>query len=338
MSDIIKVENLVEMYADGTRAVDGISFSVREGEFFGFLGPNGAGKSTTIKILTTLLKKTSGSATVAGYDIDKDAREIRKVIGFQSQETILDGELTGRENLILQGHFQRMRGDVLEKHVDELLKLVELSEVADKRASFYSGGMKKRLDLASALVHKPRLLFLDEPTAGLDPQSRVGIWKYLEKLNREEGITVFLTTQHMEEADKLCRQLSIIDYGHVIVSGSPTELKRQIGGDTIILSLANGDSDGALKERSKQIVNSIQGITKVITIENGLAVYAKDASHLIPDIVRIFDENKIQLASVNFSSPSLDDVFLQYTGRRIRSEELSKKAISSFREGHDPFS
>jgi len=330
MSDIIKVENLVEMYADGTRAVDGISFNVKEGEFFGFLGPNGAGKSTTIKILTTLLKKTSGSATVAGYDIDKDAREIRKVIGFQSQETILDGELTGRENLILQGHFQRMRGDVLKKRVDELLKLVELSEVADKRASLYSGGMKKRLDLASALVHKPRLLFLDEPTAGLDPQSRIGIWNYLEKLNREEGITVFLTTQHMEEADKLCRQLSIIDYGHLVVSGSPTELKRQIGGDTIILSLAQGDSDGVSKEWSRHIVNSMQGITKVIDIENGLAVYAKNASSLIPEIVRTFDENKIQLASVSFSSPSLDDVFLQYTGRRIRAEELSKKAVSSY--------
>jgi len=330
MSDIISVENLVEVYADGTRALNGISFSIREGEFFGFLGPNGAGKSTTIKILTTLLRKTSGTAIVAGYDIDNDAREIRKVIGFQSQETTLDGDLTGRENLILQGHFQRMRGDVLKKRVDELLKLVELSEVADKRASLYSGGMKKRLDLASALVHKPRLLFLDEPTAGLDPQSRIGIWNYLEKLNREEGITVFLTTQHMEEADKLCRQLSIIDYGHLVVSGSPTELKRQIGGDTIILSLAQGDSDGVSKEWSMHIVNSMQGIIKVIDIENGLAVYAKNASSLIPEIVRTFDENKIQLASVSFSSPSLDDVFLQYTGRRIRAEELSKKAVSSY--------
>ncbi|MFZ0011851.1 MAG: ATP-binding cassette domain-containing protein [Halobacteriota archaeon] len=317
------------MYADGTRAIDGISFSVREGEFFGFLGPNGAGKSTTIKILATLLKKTSGSATVAGYDIDKDAREIRKVIGFQSQETILDGDLTGRENLILQGHFQRIRGDVLKKRLNELFKLVGLSEVADKRVSFYSGGMKKKLDLASALVHKPRLLFLDEPTAGLDPQSRLGMWEHLEKLNRE-GTTIFLTTQYMEEADRLCHQLAIIDYGHVVASGSPTELKRQVGGDTIILSLANGDSDAALKERSKHIVNSIQGITKVIDVENGLAVYAKNASYLIPDIVKIFVENKIRLASVNFSSPSLDDVFLQYTGRRIRAEELSKKASSSY--------
>jgi ABC-2 type transport system ATP-binding protein len=327
-SDIIKVENLVEVYADGTRAVDGISFSVREGEFFGFLGPNGAGKSTTIRILTTLLKKTSGSVTVAGYDLDNGARDIRKIIGFQSQETVLDGDLTGRENLTIQGHFQRMRGDALKKRVDELLKLVGLSEVADKKVSFYSGGMKKRLDLATVLVHRPRLLFLDEPTAGLDPQARVGMWEYLEQLNKNEGTTIFLTTQHMEEADKLCHKLAIIDYGHVVVSGSPTELKRQIGGDTIVLSLANGDV--TLKERSQELVKSVAGVSKVIDTEDGLAVYAENASYLIPDIVRIFDENMIRLASVNLSSPSLDDVFLQYTGRRIRPEELSKKATSSY--------
>ena len=327
-SDILKVSNLVEVYADGTRAVDGVSFSVREGEFFGFLGPNGAGKSTTIRILTTLLKKTSGSVNVAGYDLDNDARGIRKIIGFQSQETVLDGDLTGRENLTLQGHFQRMRGDVLRKRVDELLKLVGLSEVADKKVSFYSGGMKKRLDLASALVHKPRLLFLDEPTAGLDPQSRVGVWEYLKQLNKEEGTTVFLTTQHMEEAEKLCHELAIIDRGRVVVSGTPTELKRQIGGDTLVLSLANGNA--ALKERSQQLVKSVVGVTKVIDTEDGLAVYAGNASYLVPDIVRIFDENRIRLASVNLSSPSLDDVFLQYTGRRIRPEELSRKASSSY--------
>ena len=323
MSDIINVENLVKVYPGGTRAVDGISFSVREGEFFGFLGPNGAGKSTTIQVLTTLLKKTSGSATVAGYDIDKDAREIRKVIGVQRQETILDGDLTGRENLTLQGHLQRLHGNALKKRVDELLTLVELSDVADKRAAHYSGGMKKRLDLASTLVHKPRVLFLDEPTSGLDPQSRVAIWEHLETLNRDEGVTIFLTTQQMEEADRLCHRLSIIDHGEIVVSGSPVELKHQLGGDTITLSLANGDSDGA-KDRSKRIVSGVQGVTKVLDIETGLAAYAKNASALVPDIVRLFDENKIRLTSISVTSASLDDVFLQHTGRRIRSEELSK--------------
>jgi daunorubicin resistance ABC transporter ATP-binding subunit len=322
MVKAVETRDLVKRYED-VDAIKGISLDIEEGEIFGFLGPNGAGKSTTIKVLTTLLRKTSGSVTIEGYDIDKDAREIRKVIGVQSQETILDGDLTGRENLTLQGHLQRLHGSALKKHVDELLALVELSSVADKRAAHYSGGMKKRLDLASTLVHKPRVLFLDEPTTGLDPQSRIAIWEYLETLNRDEGVTIFLTTQQMEEADKLCHRLSIVDHGQIVVSGSPVELKHQLGGDTITMSLANGNSDG-VKDRSKRIVSGIQGVTKVLDIETGLAAYAKNASALVPDIVRLFDENGIRLTSINVASASLDDVFLQHTGRRIRSEELSK--------------
>ena len=240
MRKAVETRDLVKRYED-VEAIKGITLDIEEGEIFGFLGPNGAGKSTTIKVLTTLLRKTSGSVTIEGYDIDKDAREIRKVIGVQSQETILDGDLTGRENLTLQGHLQRLHGDALKKRVDELLTLVELSDVADKRAAHYSGGMKKRLDLASTLVHKPRVLFLDEPTSGLDPQSRVAIWEHLETLNSDEGVTVFLTTQQMEEADRLCHRLSILDNGEIVVSGSPVELKHQLGGDTITLSLANSD-------------------------------------------------------------------------------------------------
>jgi ABC-2 type transport system ATP-binding protein len=175
MPDIITVKDLVEVYSDGTKAVDTISFTVKEGEFFGFLGPNGAGKSTTIKILTTLLKKTSGSVLIAGYDLDKETKQIRKLIGVQSQDTAVDGDLTGRENLILQGHFQQVPSSDLKERVDELLNLVELKDAANKRARNYSGGMKKRLDLATALVHRPKLLFLDEPTTGLDPQSRAAI-------------------------------------------------------------------------------------------------------------------------------------------------------------------
>ena len=322
MVKAVETRDLVKRYED-VEAIKGISLDIEKGEIFGFLGPNGAGKSTTIKVLTTLLRKTSGSVTIEGYDIDKDAREIRKVIGVQSQETILDGGLTGRENLTLQGHLQRLHGSALKKRVDELLTLVELSSVADKRAAHYSGGMKKRLDLASTLVHKPRVLFLDEPTTGLDPQSRIAIWEYLETLNRDEGVTIFLTTQQMEEADRLCRRLSIIDHGQIVVSGSPVELKHQLGGDTITMSLANGNSDG-VKDRSKRIVSGIQGVTKVLDIETGLAAYAKNASALVPDIVRLFDENGIRLTSINVASASLDDVFLQHTGRRIRSEELSK--------------
>jgi ABC-2 type transport system ATP-binding protein len=328
MSDIIKVENLTEVYPDGTKAVNGISFSIKEGEFFGFLGPNGAGKTTTIKILTTLLEKTAGNVTVAGFDVGANAKEIRRLIGVQSQYTIVDDDLTGRENLMLQGHLQRLHGAALEQRVNELLGLVGLSEVADKKVSGYSGGMKRRLDLASALVHKPKLLFLDEPTIGLDPQSRAAIWRYLEDLNKNQGVTVFLTTQYLDEADKLCKRLSIIDHGQIVISGSPIELKQQIGGDTITIKLT--EKEDALKEQAKKIASNIRAVSKVIETDEGVTVIAKNAGEIIPEIVRAFDINLIPVASVSFSSPSLDDVFLQHTGRRIRPEDLHKKPVYAF--------
>jgi ABC-2 type transport system ATP-binding protein len=323
MASIIEAKELAKTYGDGTKAVQGISFDVREGEFFGFLGPNGAGKSTTIKILTTLLRKTSGQVWVAGRDIDNGSKEIRKLIGVQSQETSLDGDLTGRENLVLQGHFHQMPDHELNERVNEVLKLTDLEDSADRRAAFYSGGMKKRLDLASALVHKPKLLFLDEPTTGLDPQSRAKVWSYLEKLNKEEGITIFLTTQYLEEADRLCHRLAIIDRGLIQVTGSPEALKQQIGADTITISLPlNVDgSSKELKRRARQIVSRIQGVKEVLETDSGLTIYAKNGGLLIPDLVRTFDENKIGLSSVSLSSPTLDDVFLKHTGRRIRTDE-----------------
>ncbi|MGA2387080.1 MAG: ATP-binding cassette domain-containing protein [Candidatus Bathyarchaeia archaeon] len=321
MSDIITVRNLVEVYSDGTKAVDDISFSVQEGEFFGFLGPNGAGKSTTIKILTTLLRKTSGTVTVAGYDVVKQAADIRKIIGVQSQETTVDGDLTGRENITLQGHFHQMNTDDIKKRVNELLSLVGLEEAADRRGRNYSGGMKKRLDLATALVHKPKILFLDEPTTGLDPQSRAAIWSYLEKLNKEEDITIFLTTQYLEEADKLCKRLSIIDAGKIVASGSPIELKRQIGADSIRISLENCQKDGP---NAKELIKTMTDVTEIIDSEECLTVYAKNAGLLIADIVRALDSSGIRIASVTFSSPSLDDVFMKHTGRRIRAEDYVK--------------
>ena len=217
-------------------------------------------------MLTTLLKKTSGSVTVAGFNIDEEQSEIRKIIGVQSQDIAIDGELTGRDNLTLQGHFQRMHGTLLEERVIELLKLVELTDVADKKAAFYSGGMKKRLDLASSLVHRPKLLFLDEPTTGLDPQSRAGIWKYLEKLNKEEGLTIFLTTQYMEEADKLCHRVSIIDHGKTVISGTPVELKQQVGGDTVTITLPSDMITDDIKDRSIKIASGIAGVTKAVTL------------------------------------------------------------------------
>ncbi len=327
MSDIIDVKDLVLVYGDGTKAVDNISFSVKTGEFFGFLGPNGAGKSTTIKVLTTLLRKTSGTVTIAGYDVAKQAVDIRKIIGVQSQETTVDGDLTGRENITLQGHFHQMKTDEIKRRVNELLGLVGLEEAAEKRARNYSGGMKKRLDLATALVHKPKILFLDEPTTGLDPQSRSAIWSYLEKLNKEEGITIFLTTQYLEEADKLCKRLSIIDVGKIVSSGSPADLKREIGADSIKISLENCSKD---QLKAKELIKTLIGVNEILVSEECLTVYAKNAGLLIPDIVRALDSSEIRLSSVTFSSPSLDDVFMKHTGKRIRAEELVKAPSTMF--------
>lgn len=326
LQDIITVEDLGVVYPDGTRAVDGVSFSVKEGEFFGFLGPNGAGKSTTIKTLTTLLHKTSGKVSVAGFDLDRSPREIRRSIGVLSQETSLDVDLTGRENLRLQGRMQQLHGNSLEERIDELLKLVQLEDVAKKPAGRYSGGMRKRLDLACALIHKPKMLFLDEPTTGLDTQSRAAIWEYLESLNKKERITIFLTTQYLEEADRLCHEVSIIDHGKLIANGSPADLKSGVGGDTITLLL----SDSTMKYKTKEILKAIRGITKVDDSDGGVVAYAKNAGEIIADVVTTLDKSGIRPASLNMASPTLDDVFLQHTGRRIRSDELSRKETDPF--------
>ena len=321
LADVISVEKLVVVYSDGTKAVDGIDFGVHDGEFFGFLGPNGAGKSTTIKVLTTLLRKTSGTATVFGHDVSSGAKEIRPIIGVQSQETVVDGDLTGRENMVLQGNLHGMKGKVLSERVEELLKLVELTDVASRRAAYYSGGMKKRLDLASSLVHMPKLLFLDEPTTGLDPQSRAGIWTYLRRLNKEEGITIFLTTQYLEEADKLCDRLAIIDHGQIVTRGTPSELKAEIGADAITLSV---EGDGGSADRAQEVLRGVPGIGDVVQGDEGVTVYARNASTLVPDIVRAFDSSGLRLSSINLARPSLDDVFLKHTGHRIRTEELAR--------------
>ncbi len=330
----IKVDNLVKVYRNDTiPAVGGVSFEVKEGEFFGFLGPNGAGKSTTIKILTTLIPKTSGSVSIGGLDLEKDPDKIRQLIGVQSQETALDLDLTGRENLTLQGHLQHKGGQMLEKRVNELLGLVGLDDdAADKRTVFYSGGMKKRLDLATCLIHSPKILFLDEPTTGLDPQSRAAVWSYLKRLNKEERITIFLTTQYLEEVDKLCDRLSIIDHGQIVAQGTPEEMKQEIAADAVTLTIANGgDAAAATTSRdhaivvARQVLRRIDDVTEIIDFDNGLVVYGKKGAFMVPEIVRTLDAAHIKISSINVSSPTLDDVFLKHTGRRIRSEEQKEE-------------
>jgi ABC-2 type transport system ATP-binding protein len=335
--EIITVKDLVLTYADGTKAVQNISFSVREGEFFGFLGPNGAGKSTTIKILTTLLQKTSGAINIAGLDIDKSPREIRRMIGVQSQDTTVDPDLTGRENMILQGNLQQMRGKELDERVDHLLEVVGLKDAADRRASRYSGGMKKRLDLATILVPRPKILFLDEPTTGLDPQSRITVWDYLEALNKKEGITIFLTTQYLEEADRLCERLCIVDGGKIVAEGSPAELKQQIGADAISITMRDsaGKYDDSVKQAAKEILAGLPEIVDIVGSSEGLTLYVKNGGLFVPELVRAFDKTNIKLVSINLSSPTLDDVFLKQTGKRIRVEaEVPALAPTTSGGGH----
>jgi ABC-2 type transport system ATP-binding protein len=321
MTAVIDVQDLGKTYPDGAEALRGISFSVQEGEFFGFLGPNGAGKSTTIKILITLLRATSGAARVFGRDVGDNPNLIRTLIGYAAQEVGVDDELTGRENLSLQGKLYHMDSATLRRRVGELLELVDLAEDADRPAGSYSGGMRKRLDLATGLIHRPQLLFLDEPTTGLDPQNRAGIWTYLEDLNKREGLTLFLTTHYLEEADRLCGRLAIIDHGRIIASGTPTALKAELGGDIINLAF-KGDEEAtqAQRERAASVLRGNEYVTTVSDAAGKLVVTAREGGRSLPRIVRALDEAGIYVDEMTLTSPTLDDVFLKYTGERIRED------------------
>jgi len=321
MSDnIIEVRDLVKVYNGNVRAVDGISFHVARGEVFGFLGPNGAGKSTTIKVLTTLLQKTAGTVTVDGMTLEKDPAAIRKIIGYSSQEVSVDDDLTGRENLRLQCTFHHIRKAEAEARINEILKATGLEEAADRRAGTYSGGMRKRLDLATAIITRPRLLFLDEPTTGLDPQNRVAMWEYIQKLN-DSGTTIFLTTQYMEEADRLADRLCIVDQGKIVAEGTPASLKAEIGADVIELALKENGGTSA-KSQASRVLGAVPGVQEIKDYDGGIMVFAKNGPGLVPQIVRVLDDAKVEIAQISVSSPSLDDVFVKHTGRKLRVEEV----------------
>jgi len=320
MDNIIEVKDLVKIYDPNIKAVDKISFDVKRGEIFGFLGPNGAGKSTTIKILTTLLKKTSGKVVVDGIDIDENPGEVRKIIGYAAQEVGVDDDLTGRENLKLQCSFYHIPREKVNQKVDDLLKALDLTEAADRRAGTYSGGMRKRLDIAAALIHEPKLMFLDEPTTGLDPQTRKATWEYIKQLNKN-GTTIFLTTQYMEEADKLADRLSIIDLGHIVAEGTPTSLKSEIAADVVQIVLKE-NGNRKIHEEAKSYLKRMSGIKEVKDYEDGIAVFGQNGSSLIPHIVRALDTAKIGIDQLTLTGPTLDEVFLKHTGRKMRVEEV----------------
>ncbi len=313
-SSAIEVEQLAREFRKGPRAVDGIDLTVAPGEIYGFLGPNGAGKSTTVLMLTTLLPPTSGRATVGGYDIVREGPRVRASIGAALQEAALDPILTGREHLVLQGTLQGIPKAVRAARASELLERVGLTEAADRRVGGYSGGMKRRLDLALALVHSPRILFLDEPTTGLDVQSRSALWEEVERLAHQEGMTVFLTTQYLEEADVLADRVGIIDRGRIVAEGTPTQLKAEIGTPSVEVALADPSHGEALDRqlaRFGALARNGRG---------GVTVQLPGGEAQLAEVFRVLDEADLRLASLQLHQPSLDDVFLAKTGRKLEGE------------------
>jgi len=328
---VIEVADLVKIYkgrgkTEPVRAIDSISFAVDEGEFFGFLGPNGAGKTTTIRILATLARPTSGRAVVAGLDVLQQADAVRRRIGLAMQMVALENMLSGRENLELIGRLHRVPEEILRPRVDELLELMNLTAAAGRPAGTYSGGMRRRLDLATALVHRPQVLFLDEPTEGLDPQSRLQLWERIAAY-KAAGRTVLLTTHYMEEAERLCDRLAIVDEGRIAVEGTPDALKRSVGADAVEIALGHDDGvEGlaATQVAATALVEGLAGVLGVSPSSAGVAVSVASAPAAVPVLLRRLEGEGLRVVGLTMREPSLDDVFLRYCGRHIRAEEADR--------------
>ena len=308
----IEMNNLSKNFGS-IKAVASINLEIREGEIFGLLGPNGAGKTTTISMLATIVNPTSGSATVNGFDLKKQD-DVRRSIGIVFQDPSLDDELTGWENLDFHGRLYHMKKSERDARIKEVLGLVELSERADSLVKTYSGGMRRRLEIARGLMHRPKILFLDEPTLGLDPQTRRKIWEYVQSMNRQERTTIVLTTHYMEEADYLCNRIAIIDNGKIIALDTPYELKNMLGGDIIVLEVSD-------TEKMKTLVSDMQPVV----VDGKINITAKEGDKLIPKLIETASANGVSVVSANIHKPTLEDVFIHYTGRKIREEETGDK-------------
>jgi ABC-2 type transport system ATP-binding protein len=318
----IEAEALVREFKKGPRAVDGIDLRVDPGEIYGFLGPNGAGKSTTVLMLTTLLPPTAGAARVGGHDVVREGPKVRSLIGAALQEAALDPLLTGRDHLKLQATLQGVPRSVRKARTQELLERVGLSEAADRKVGGYSGGMKRRLDLALALVHRPQIIFLDEPTTGLDIQSRTALWDEVSRLSREEGVTVFLTTQYLEEADVLANRVGIIDHGRIVAEGTPTALKAEVGRPTVEAVPA----DPAERERAAAI---LARFGDPCASSDGVAVRLRSGEADLVGIVRALDAEQLKVEHLQLHQPSLDDVFLAKTGRSLEGAGDSEEPTAA---------
>jgi ABC-2 type transport system ATP-binding protein len=312
MTSAIETFKLTKTF-NGLTAVDQLDIKVKPGEIFALLGPNGAGKTTTISMLCTILKPTSGTAKVNGYDIVKESMQVRKSIGIVFQDPSIDDRLTGRENLLMHANLYGVPASEQKKRINNVLKLVELEDRADELMRVYSGGMRRRLELARGLIHYPKVLFLDEPTLGLDPQTRDHVWKYIRELKETHDITVVLTTHYMDEADRLSDRIAIMDYGKIIALDTPSELKETLEGDRVIIKANNPDAVASL-------VTEKMGLTHTHIVNGTVEVTVKNGKTMLPRIVDAATQNKIFIESISLREPNLEDVFLHYTGRTIRAD------------------
>ena len=315
------MDSLTKKFGD-FKAVDGISFKVEEGEIFGFLGPNGAGKSTTMMILTTLLKPTSGRALVSGYDVMSDAKKVREKIGYVQQEISVDEFLTGRENLYLHARINQIPRNLIKSRIDDVLELVELGEKKDQASLTYSGGMRKRLDIANGLLSRPAVLFLDEPTVGLDIQTRRKIWGYIKKIRKDFGMTIFISTHYMEEADNLCDRIGIIDHGKIQVIDTPKSMKSAIGNEIISFNLVDGQAN---QDAIIDQIGKIEFVKEVKNKEGLITVFSTKSNEVIPKIFQESANLDMKIRSLTLKQPTLDDVFISYTGHDLRDNTENKK-------------
>jgi ABC-2 type transport system ATP-binding protein len=324
----ILAEGLTKVFPPELTAVDSLDLDVPPGLIFGFLGENGSGKTTTVRMLTTLLRPTSGRGVVDGHDILEEPTAVRASVGVALQEAALDDLQTGRELLTLQAMLYRVPGGEVKQRVNRLLEIVDLTDAADRRVKTYSSGMQRRLDLAAALVHQPKVVFLDEPTTGLDPISRDAIWRYVEELNRNEGVTFFLTTQYLEEADRLAHEVAIMVRGQIVAQGSPEELKASIGADVVTVRVPDEDGE---RDRAADALRSIDGMEEVRVVGEDLVVYVRDGKSAIAPIVRAIDERSIAVEEITLARPTLDDVFLQKTGHHLETQDEPSPTVRGSR-------
>jgi ABC-2 type transport system ATP-binding protein len=320
MGSAIEARGLAKTYPKDVRALAGIDLDVEAGTIFGLLGPNGAGKSTTVKILTTLTRPDEGSARVAGHDVVREPQRVRRAIGVVGQKPGVDPDATGRENLALQGDLYGIAPRELRARADELLERFSLIDASRKLVRTYSGGMQRRLDVAMGLMHRPDVLFLDEPTTGLDPEARAGMWEEIERLVKDDGVTVLLTTHYLEEADRLASQLAIVDRGRIVTAGTPDELKRELRGDTLVVELDDGSADG----RALAAVGSVAGVEEPTLDGRVLRARADGGARAVPAVLAALDAAGVGVAAATVARPSLDDVYLRHAGRTFDAAEAEE--------------